>query len=206
MKIVGFFKAIESEGRNIGLPMMFVNVAGCNSPCPVCLDANKPKTKEPVEITVEDVARVLTATSCPDVYLDCGEPFLQEDEMYQLLDILEKCAGVRSITVNTNGYKSIKRLIDRYEKVIVYLNYCSKSLVSNLFLLRGGKDQVKVMMWSLGDLSDVELVSGIVSEGVFIMAIPNPKKSPEFVMHSILCEGYRNVRVICPQHFYLGTK
>jgi len=206
MNVVQFFKAIESEGRNIGLPTSFVNLSGCNSPCKTCLPYANPRgNTNNIDMPVTDVAERLLSAGLSHVYIACGEPMLQEEETVKLLTILEQDERVKSVTVHTNGFVDIDPLV-MYSKVIISLYWChGLTKLSNLALLRPAKDQLRFIIWDKEDYRKMTAILPLVSEGIFTMVIPAPTFGYKEWLLDQVVKDRLDIRVIYPQHFSLGT-
>lgn len=206
MKVVQFFRAIESEGRNIGLPVSFVNLSGCNSNCKTCLPYTNPRDSSiSTDMEVTEVAEKLLAAGLPHVYIACGEPMLQEEETIKLLDLLEQDERVKSVTVHTNGFMDIAPLV-KYTKVMVSLNWCHGiTMFANLERLRPGIDMLKFIIWDKEDYRRMVSILVLVPEGIYIMLSPSPTfGAKEWLLNQVVKDRLE-VRVIYPQHFSLGT-
>ena len=206
MKVVQFFKAIESEGINIGLPVSFVNMSGCNSNCKTCLPYTNPRDSNiSTDMEVTKVAETLMEPGLPHVYITCGEPMLQEEEIIQLLDLLERDERVKSVTVHTNGFVDIAPLL-KYTKVMVSLGWCHGiTLFANLERLRPGIDMLKFIIWDKEDYRRMTSILTLVPEGIYIMACPSPTFGAKEWLLDKVVKDRLEIRVIYPQHFSLGT-
>lgn len=105
MKIVEIFHSIQGEGILIGVPSIFVRLAGCNLRCLYCdtkyaWDTHY-KDLTPTEVFAEIIRIVGDNGNNLLVTISGGEPLLYEKELVELAKIL-KNHGFR-IAIETNG-------------------------------------------------------------------------------------------------------
>lgn len=96
MRVNEIFKAIQGEGKNVGIPTVFLRLSGCNLHCDFC------DTKYHIEndnITVNDIANKIKAYRIRDVTVTGGEPLLQREDVFTLLDLMSS----RRFHLETNG-------------------------------------------------------------------------------------------------------
>ncbi|NTV28569.1 MAG: 7-carboxy-7-deazaguanine synthase QueE [Candidatus Omnitrophica bacterium] len=115
-KVVEVFRSIQGEGKYVGVPQVFVRLAGCNLNCQWC-DTTHARDILPGHYTeldalqlwaiVEDIFR-----GAHSVSLTGGEPLLQKDFLKEFLEIV----SVYKITtyLETNGTlpENLKEVID----------------------------------------------------------------------------------------------
>ncbi len=94
--IAEIFYSLQGEGRNTGMPVVFVRFAGCNLACPWC-DTTHDAT---AALSVESVMAEVAKFDCRSVILTGGEPLVQHD-LEALLRAL-KAAGY-FVAIETNG-------------------------------------------------------------------------------------------------------
>jgi 7-carboxy-7-deazaguanine synthase len=80
-KINEIFYSIQGEGRNVGMPCVFVRFSGCNLACNYCDTRHIPHKK----MVAEAILEILTFHECPNVVFTGGEPMLQLDLILLLL-------------------------------------------------------------------------------------------------------------------------
>lgn len=100
LKINEIFYSIQGEGRNTGMPAVFVRLSGCNLKCSFC----DTKYEEYQEMLTLEIVKIIEQYNCPNVIITGGEPLIQDlsDLFYQLkskgFDILLETNG----TINTD--------------------------------------------------------------------------------------------------------
>jgi len=112
LKVSELFTSIQGEGFFMGLPSVFIRLAGCNLRC--CWCDSKYAWEEGREMSVKSIIRYVKKKMCPLVTITGGEPLLQD--LTELLDELRKLD--RIICVETNGTISPK---DSYLKNVWFV-------------------------------------------------------------------------------------
>jgi 7-cyano-7-deazaguanosine (preQ0) biosynthesis protein QueE len=85
-----FGPTFQGEGVNLGMPCMFLRLAGCNLACSWCdtpytWDWQRFDIKQESHTTpVEDVYQVLSAAPVKNLVISGGEPMLQQKNLYEL--------------------------------------------------------------------------------------------------------------------------
>lgn len=133
------FHTIQGEGVSMGVPSVFVRASLCNLHCTWCdtdytwnwentpwthendSSANYKKFKKSEylrEISVVEVATLITKYDCENVILTGGEPLLQQGAWQQLIEILKQRNANYSFEVETNGTQlpteELSALIDQF--------------------------------------------------------------------------------------------
>lgn len=107
LKVSEIFHSYQGEGKNIGMPAVFLRLAICNLKCHWC---DTPYTwnwtafdrdKEIHEMEVSDILSVIETFDCKNLVLTGGEPMLQQKELLPLLQLLKEKGFW--IEVETNG-------------------------------------------------------------------------------------------------------
>lgn len=97
LQVAEIFFSIQGEGMNIGMPMVFIRLIGCNLRCEFC--DTKYALRGGQEIEIDDIVKEVRHYGCNKVCLTGGEPLLQ--------DITELCFQLRGqgywVGVETNG-------------------------------------------------------------------------------------------------------
>lgn len=149
------FMSIDGEGKTAGMLTTFVRLAGCNLRCSWCDTAYAMKKTQGTRMEVQDIVEQIRTHA---VTLTGGEPLHQADAL-DLVDALT--ARGFAVNVETNGSKSIARLLDTSNpsKLIVTMDWKLSSsgmehamLESNLPLLRK-RDVLKLVIGSSQDLT-----------------------------------------------------
>ena len=98
MKVSEIFYSIQGEGVNIGIPSIFIRLAGCNLKCEFC--DSKYSWTEGKEMTVHDILKTIEGYNCTHLVLTGGEPTLQLSEIERFLCVRNKFL---EIEIETNG-------------------------------------------------------------------------------------------------------
>lgn len=123
-RINEIFYSIQGEGRNTGMPAVFIRFAGCNLKCSFC-DTDH---SEKMLMTKEEILRKVEKFACGNIILTGGEPTNQD--IYDLIVFLSD--EDYYICLETNG----TNLIEDYEIYLDWITVSPKSL-SNWKLRRG---------------------------------------------------------------------
>jgi 7-carboxy-7-deazaguanine synthase len=99
MKLVEIFKSIQGEGKNQGIPCVFIRLAGCNLACSWCDTPHSHDGGE--EFDNDKIVRSVDESGCKEVCITGGEPLLQVAELRVLLARLSRLGY--SIEIETNG-------------------------------------------------------------------------------------------------------
>lgn len=101
MKVFEIFPSIQGEGPYQGIPSTFIRLSGCNLRCGWC---DTPKTQDDSageEMTVDEVIGQVKRLGYSHVCITGGEPLLQQDELFALLEVLHGDGYI--IEIETNG-------------------------------------------------------------------------------------------------------
>lgn len=107
MRISEIFYSIQGEGKNIGMPAVFLRLAGCNLRCVWCDTEYSwnwekyDRNKESIELSVDEVFRRVRQCPCRKVVITGGEPLLQQKELTALTNLLKR--ENYWIEIETNG-------------------------------------------------------------------------------------------------------
>ncbi len=118
------FHSIQGEGKNTGVPSVFVRTSLCNLHCIWCdtdytwnwigtkfphINDNKPGYKKfdkrewIAECDIASVADQIAAFRCTNIILTGGEPMLQQPALTALVHVLRAQSPAYRIEVETNG-------------------------------------------------------------------------------------------------------
>ena len=143
------FLSIQGEGKEIGLPTVFVRLTGCNLRCSWC--DTKYAFTEGKEMKIQDIMEEVERYGIKRVCLTGGEPLLQEGSRILMKELLDK--GYH-IVLETNGSLPIDAVDER---VLISMDWKTpssreqdKMLESNLKYLKK-KDQLKFVIADEGD-------------------------------------------------------
>lgn len=99
MKISEIFHSIEGEGIAIGRPEVFIRFSGCNLRCRWC--DTRYALGRGTEMSVGEVTGEVSKHPCKSVSVTGGEPLLQREELFEIIQRLKKMGYW--IQINTNG-------------------------------------------------------------------------------------------------------
>lgn len=105
MKIKEIFYTLQGEGRNWGMPAVFVRVGDCNLRCTFCDTDFLTDLKEMTPGEVADEV-VKIAGSCRNVVFTGGEPLLQQVDLAEVMGLLSDM-DEWYFAVETNGTVAI---------------------------------------------------------------------------------------------------
>lgn len=111
MKVNEIFPAISGEGKNAGIPTVFVRLSGCNLFCAWC-DSKYHKDGE--HISVGDLSRKISSYGMRDITVTGGEPLLQREELFKLQEYMPG----RRFHLETNGTIYDDRLKNFYSVTV----------------------------------------------------------------------------------------
>lgn len=197
MKITEIFYSIQGEGKQMGLPTIFVRSGGCNLQCDWC--DTKYAWEGGKEMSLKKIREAVQEFSASRVCLTGGEPLIQ-DEIYELIDTLKEGYD---ITVETNGSLDISRLTDM--DLMISMDYktpsslmSEKMIERNLDLLRKC-DQLKFV---IADKDDYEYTKIVINEHEIksdIILQPMGGKNLERIVEWVLDDNLE-VRVLPQLH------
>ena len=193
------FHTIQGEGRNIGMPSVFIRASLCNLHCTWCDtdytwnwdDTDFPHEKDHladyrkyrredmiITLSADEVVEQVGQYQCPNYVLTGGEPLLQEKGWIQIMKLL---GGGNHFEIETNGTLmpggEFIELIDQF-------NVSPKLANSGVpeddrrkpdilaLLAETGKADFKFVVHSEADLEEVQSIvtgSAIPSNHVFLM-------------------------------------
>lgn len=101
------FYSLQGEGKNVGIPSVFVRFAGCNLQCSVEVEGFDCDTdfRNGSPMTATEIVEEVLRYPAPNVILTGGEPLLQLDVD---LAFALRCKG-RVLFLETNGTKPLPR-------------------------------------------------------------------------------------------------
>lgn len=190
MKINEIFYSIQGEGKNSGVPTIFIRTSGCNLRCSYCDTIYAYENGE--EFKPDHILKELKKHNCKNVSITGGEPLLQKDLEY-LLEILIQ--NNYNISIETNGSIDIIHLT-KYDNVIISLdikcpssNMSGKMVFNNILYLRE-KDQLKMI---IKNRNDYEYAKKIIKNykikcPIFLQPVwgENPKKLANWILQDNL--------------------
>ena len=161
MKINEIFYSIQGEGKQTGLPNIFIRTTGCNLRCTYC--DTKYAYEKGTEKSIKEILKEARKYNCKKICITGGEPLIQKDIM-DLIEQLRK--NSYKISIETNGSIDIKQLTQKKEILISMDIKCPSSKMHQKMLLEnikhlGQKDQVKFI---IKDKEDYEYAKEIVKK------------------------------------------
>lgn len=104
----GVFRTIQGEGALLGVPMVFVRLAGCSVGCPQCdTDYGVAERLTAAEIATR-VRAVRPASGW--IWVTGGEP--ADHDLWPLLEELRLCGRIAVATSGAKGFRGVGNLID----------------------------------------------------------------------------------------------
>lgn len=158
MKINEIFFSIEGEGKNVGLPTIFVRTTGCNLRCSYCDTTYAYFEGE--EMTLPQIIKKIKKWRCRRVCLTGGEPLIQK-EILSLMDMLQSKDYITK--VETNGSINISKVAKRDVMISLDIKCPSsdmhnKMAMKNISLLRV-HDELKFVV---GNKEDYEYAKKVI--------------------------------------------
>lgn len=151
MKINEIFYSIQGEGKDTGLPFIFIRTTGCNLRCTYC-----DTTYAYIKGKEMDICKVLDAIkryTCKNVCITGGEPLIQNQTL-SLIDALIENKYL--VSIETNGSIDIKDISQKNNVSISLDIKCPSStmheqmIYENLLYLTK-KDQLKFIIKNYTD-------------------------------------------------------
>ncbi len=149
LKIKEIFKSIQGESTYVGLPCVFIRLAGCNLRCSYCDTPDAWENGRDMELG--DVLGRVGEMRAHLIEITGGEPLLQREtpELARLL-----CERGHTVLVETNGSLDIS-VLDKRVVRIMDLKCPSSGESEKMLLGNAGHltalDQVKFVIGSRGD-------------------------------------------------------
>lgn len=158
LNIIEIFHSLQGEGIDMGLPTVFIRLAGCNLRCAYC-DTTYAYERG-VEQSISDIMKRVCEWECKRVCITGGEPLLQTG-VYMLIN--ELLAKKYEISVETNGSMDIATLREYNVRIKMDIKLPSSGThdamsMRNISLLRPC-DEVKFV---IGDREDYEYAKHIM--------------------------------------------
>lgn len=101
MRIIEIFKSIQGEGRNQGLPCVFIRLAGCNLNCLWCDTPHARDMEAGEEMSLVEAISVTSMLGGKYVCITGGEPMMQAESVIELAKALHEKGFC--IDIETNG-------------------------------------------------------------------------------------------------------
>lgn len=158
MRVLEIFRSIQGEGRDIGVPAVFVRFAGCSYGCLSCDTREMMNTIEVKDMQVGDIVDVIGDLEGDTVILTGGEPLEQNAfDLCRLIEELERWS--KKVIIETNGKIFKNELF--YTKVFY-------SISPKLSILSGRENSLndftngvrQYLRWNVSNVSLKFVVSG----------------------------------------------
>ncbi len=149
------FHSLQGEGRFVGVPTVFLRLAGCNLACAWC-DAREAAAGNGAERWgITETAARLVQSDFRDICITGGEPLLQEAALGELLTLLPPD---RRVVIETNGSLSIASLRKRFPYLFFSVDWKPPSAGTTLFVPEnlthiGEYGWIKFVVADRGDLA-----------------------------------------------------
>jgi len=101
LKVSEIFYSVQGEGPNIGVPSVFIRLAGCNLRCRFC--DTRYAWDQYVEMTPKEVCKEILKSPCRNLVITGGEPMLQQEGICTVLDMLTDDKKKFFVEIETNG-------------------------------------------------------------------------------------------------------
>ncbi len=158
LKVCEIFYSIQGESTFIGLPCVFVRLAGCNLNCRWC-DTLYAKSDDGISMELEEILKQVEIFGCNIVEITGGEPLIQQETPI-LVDALLNLNY--QVLVETNGSISLATISDKCIRVVDVKCPSSeeseKNLLCNIDII-GKKDEIKFV---IANRSDYEFAKDII--------------------------------------------
>lgn len=166
MLISEIFFSLQGESTFVGLPCVFVRLAGCNLDCSWCDTATAQGTEGAIELAVDEVVSEACGFSTGLVEITGGEPLLQAETLTLATGLLEK---FDTVLLETNGSLDISLVPAGVVRVVDVK--CPSSGVERSFLRENLSHLTPAdeMKFVIGDRADYEFAREFISSmGVVI--------------------------------------
>lgn len=205
MYVNEIFLSIQGESSFVGLPCVFVRLAGCNLGCEWCDTPYARAPEDSVVMGLDEVIAEVTGYGRQLVEITGGEPLLQEETIPLAERLL---ASGRKVLLETNGTVSLKKVPAGVVKIVDIK--CPSSGFEGSFLTENldymvDDDEVKFV---IGDRADFDFAKNFYQahlEGLAIKVLFAPVTDvlhPDVLADWILSEGL-GVRLQVQMHRYV---
>jgi len=105
MRIHEVFESVQGEGIWLGMPSLFIRVAGCNVRCRWCDTARARVARGGRELSVDELVRRAKQAGPQHVVITGGEPTLYAEELVEICRGLRRAGKI--VTVETNATRFV---------------------------------------------------------------------------------------------------
>lgn len=204
IKINELYPAIEGEGIWQGLLCYFVRFSGCNLKCDFCDTEHKDCYKKNVESIRDEILKFYGNQEIKRVVITGGEPFLQMEEIEQLVNLLMVIPQCE-MCIYTNGTIAIPDWIINSPKVHIIMDYKMKQqelmLHENMVSL-SKKDVLKFVVDNVNQLQNIKRIC----EGydcTFMITPSYDLINPMEIANKMIELKINNIKLGLQQHKYI---
>ncbi len=201
------FLSIQEKSTYVGLPCVFVRLAGCNLSCTWCDTAYANTGTDDRELTVDGVMKEVGAYKCGLVEITGGEPMLQADTPTLTERLLK---GGCDVLIETNGSIDLSALDKRVVKVVDVKcptsGQAGSFLVDNLEYITPA-DEIKFVIGARNDYDFArkfieDFIKDRTAKVLFAPVKPNldPRELADWMLKDRL-----NVRLQLQMHSYIWS-
>ena len=205
MQISEIFLSIQGESTYVGMPCIFVRLAGCNLACSWCDTPYARTTEDSKEMTIDDVLAEVRKFKPRLVEVTGGEPLMQAETKELVKRLVSE--GYQTL-VETNGSIGLEGVDARAVKIVDVK--CPSSGHAGTFVMANGKyitteDELKFV---IADAEDYDYAKRFIEECVkditakVLFAPVRPKLNPGDLADWILRDGLV-VRLQIQLHNYI---
>jgi 7-carboxy-7-deazaguanine synthase len=200
LKVYSIFKSLQGEGLLMGIPTVFIRLAGCPLRCSWC-DTAEARTSPGKPMTVEQILVEVEKTRLSYVCLTGGEPLMQEESITLINKLTAKDYFVQ---LETSGAISLEE-VPCSENVMISMDIkCpssgehEKMDFSNLELL-SQYDQLKFVIKDEGDYLYAKKIMAENAINAAIIMTPVGGKDLEWLAKRVIRDKLK-VRVMPQLH------
>ena len=130
LKLSEIFCSLQGESTFVGLPCVFVRLAGCNLDCCYCDTGYARQDDDCGKLSIQEIADRVSDYKVPLVELTGGEPLLQKETPELVRHLLDMDY---TVLVETNGSLNIRPL-DRRAHLIVDIKTPGSGMAESFYL------------------------------------------------------------------------
>ncbi|MEK7085437.1 MAG: 7-carboxy-7-deazaguanine synthase QueE [Patescibacteria group bacterium] len=108
MQVSEIFYSLQGEGINVGIPSVFLRLAGCNLRCDWCDSKFAQDLKSGKQMTTDEILKIIKKNPCKHIVITGGEPLLQQSALLELLKLMPDYY----VELETNG--SLEPFINKH--------------------------------------------------------------------------------------------
>jgi len=210
VKVSEIFYSMEGEGIEIGRPEIFIRLAKCNLRCEWC--DTKYSWNDGREMSVSETVDEVARYPCKSVSITGGEPLLQREELFELIQRLKKLGYW--VQINTNGTIFDKKIFESVDLVSMDCKCPSSKMKSDLSVLKKTKDLFapkSQFKFIISNEQDYQYAKNVVMS--LLKGVPNLVFQPEWDSRKIskkltelVMKDQLDVRIILQQQKMIWGK